>query len=152
CSDTSGPTYKYEILTPEGTDFTLKYPNGDTKKAKGDRVRAWEKGNLTGGGYFRQVRSHTSEGTYAFRLSIPDDKNSSEIVIGRHKLRKSRLQQTLSPLKTVEAEFFFQFNDEFDPRENAQGTVTIKRNIELATGSNFNLVGEVDAKLKNKEG
>lgn len=141
------------ITGPEGSDITLEYSDGTKENIGSDRVFGWANGALLGGNYFRQLRVVTEEGTLAFRLSFPNDITPDESVISKtHELRNSRLLlENSGNISEVTAELWFQFSDQFDGLENADGTVTIEQNISN-DGQVYDVTGEINAEIINEQG
>lgn len=153
CSDNSTSASFAFITGPEGSDITLEYPDGSKENIGSDRVFGWANGALLGGNYFRQLRVVTDEGTLAFRLSFPNDITPDESVVSRtHELRGSRLLlENSGNISEVTAELWFQFSDQFDGLENADGRVTIEQNISN-DGQVYDVTGEINAEIVNEQG
>ena len=151
CKNNSTSSFGY-ITGDEGSKITLEYADGTKESIGGDRVLAWQGGQLLNGNYFRQLRIFTDVGSLDFRLSIPNGTSPDEVTEGKHELWESRLLlQDTQSLNEVYPELFFQFSDDFDGLENASGTVNIKESI-TKDGENYDIAGEINAEIMDVNG
>lgn len=140
------------LISPEGSNISLEYPNGNTESVGSDRVIGWLGGQLLEGNYYRQLRIGTDVGTLDFRISLPQDISFNDIVVDTHELRETRLLlEETTGLNEVVAELFFGFSDDFEGLENAGGTVTLEQDINHEDQT-YDIVGEINAVIQNIDG
>ena len=150
--NTGGPpaqSFSY-ISGPEGTSVDITYDDGTTESQTGTFVTGWDSGQLLNLNYFRQLRFSTDSLTFFFRLNIPKDTASTDVMERTHELYgfPVLLQDTQS-LTEVLPELYCPFEDEGTPfGGNASGTINIRRSVDTPMGV-YSIIGEVHATFVN---
>jgi len=137
----------------EGSDLTLRHPDGDEESVDGNVIFGWTNGQLLEGNYFKQLRIGTSIGTMALRMSFPGDAPPTGLIEGVHQLRGSRLLlEDTQVVDSVQVEIYFQSSDPpFDGLTNATGTVEIS--LDVNTGLDvYDIVGEIHGSISGVDG
>ncbi len=133
----------------EGSDLTLRRPDGTEESIGSNVIFGWSNGQLLGGDYFKQLRIGTTEGTMELRLSFPSAAPPTGLIEGVHELRSSPrifLEDT-GELDDVQVEVYFQSSDPpFDPFTNATGTVEIFLGADNGI-SVYDVAGEINAEI-----
>lgn len=148
----SGPPaggYAY-ISGPEGVSLDITYPDGSTESESGTFVSGWDGGQLLNLNYYRQLRFSTDSTTFFFRINIPRDTASADVLERTHNLYNFPvLLQNTGDLGEVLPELYCPFEDEGTPLGgNAEGTLTIERDVQTPLGV-YSIIGEVNATFIN---
>lgn len=141
------------ISTVEGSNFTLRHPDGTEESIGSEVLFGWINGQLLEGNYFKQLRIGTSVGTMELRMSFPGDAPLTGLIEGVHTMRGTRLllEQT-QVLDSVQVEMYFQSSDPpFGGLTNATGTVEIRLDV-TALLDVYDIVGEVSADIPGVDG
>lgn len=141
------------ISSVEGSNLTLRHPDGTEESIGGEVLFGWNNGQLLNGNYFKQLRIGTSIGVMELKMSFPGDTPSTGLIEGPHTLRGTRLllEQTQA-LDSVQVEVFFQSSDPpFDGLTNATGAVEMRLDV-TAPLQVYDIVGEIDAEIRGVDG
>lgn len=141
------------IRGDEGSDLTLRRPDGSEESIDGSVVLGWINGQLLEGNYYKQLRIGTELGTMDIRMSFPGDAPPTGLIEGVHMLRETRLLlEDTQVLDEVQVELFFQTSDPpFDGLTNAAGTVQIFLDVDTPLAT-YDIAGEVDATIRGVDG
>jgi hypothetical protein len=137
----------------EGSDLTLRHPDGTEESIGGEVIFGWINGQLLEGNYSKQLRIGTDIGSMDLRMSFPGDAPPTGLIEGLHQLRGTRLllEQTQT-LDGVQVEAFFQSSDPpFDGLTNATGTVEIFLDVNAGLDV-YDIAGEIDASINGVDG
>jgi len=148
--DNPAPTNNYAVIQGEEGSSLLLTIGDDETEIGSDRIFGWEGGNLLNMNYFRQIRIYTSDhGAMAFRINIPRDTSSVDVIAGTHSLQPKLLLQDTGNLTEVIYTLYFTNDDELDYAQS--GTITITENV-TAQGETYDIFGEIDADIVLKSG
>lgn len=141
------------VIGEEGSDLTLRRPDGSEEAIDGDVVLGWINGQLLEGNYFKQLRIGTDVGTMELRMSFPGDAPPTGLIEGVHQLRGTRLLlEDTQALDDVSTEVFFQSTDlPLDGLTNATGMVEIFLDANTGLGP-YDIAGEIDAEIIGTDG
>ena len=137
----------------EGSDLTLRHPDGDEESIDGDVILGWINGQLLEGNYVKQLRIGTSINTMELRMSFPGDAPPTGLIEGVHSLRGTRLLlEDTQVVDSVQVEIYFQRSDPpFAGLTNATGTVEIS--LDVNTGLDvYDIVGEIHGDIIGVDG
>jgi hypothetical protein len=100
--------------------------------------------------YYRQLRFSTDSATFFFRINIPQDTASADVLTRTHDLYNFPvLLQDTQFLSDVLPELYCPFEDEGTPLGgNASGTINIRRDVSTPQGV-YSIIGEVNASFTN---
>lgn len=132
----------------EGSNFTLRRPDGSDEEIGGEVLFGWNNGQLLNGDYYKQIRIGTTIGAMALRMSFPGDAPPDGLIEGLHELRPNRLRlENTGDLDERQVEIYFGNSDPpFDSLTNATGTVEIFLDVDSGI-SIYDIVGEVNLTL-----
>lgn len=141
------------IRGEEGSELTLRRPDGTEESIGGDTIFGWSNGQLLEGNYYKQLRIGTDIGTMDLRLSFPGDAPPTGLIEGVHELRGTRLLlEDTQVIEEVQVEVFFQTSDPpFDGLTNATGTVEIYLDVNAGLGL-YDIAGEIRAEISGEGG
>lgn len=150
--NTAGPPPQpYAFISgPTGVNLDITFPDGSTESQSGTFVTGWDGGQLLNLNYFRQLRFSTDSTTFFFRINIPQDTASADVLVRTHELYGFPvLLQDTQFLGEVLPELYCPFEDEGTPLGgNASGTLKIERDVNTALGT-YSIIGEVNALFIN---
>lgn len=149
----TGPGGFAFVQSEEGSELTLRHPDGTEESIGSDVILGWINGQLLEGAYFKQLRIGTQIGTMDLKLSFPSDTSPTGLIESVHELREVRLPLEETPnLEKVQVELFFQSSDPpFDGLTNASGTVEISLGVNTPLGV-YDIAGEIDAHIAGEDG
>ena len=141
------------VMGDEGSDLTLRRPDGTEEAIDGQVILGWINGQLLEGNYFKQLRIGTDVGTIELRLSFPGDAPPTGLIEGIHQLRGTRLLlEDTQVLDEVQAEVYFQSSDlPLEGLTNAVGTVEIFLEVNTALAV-YDIAGEIRADISGTDG
>lgn len=157
CSDDDGggggPGDFAFVRGDEGSDLTLRRPDGTEESIDGSVIFGWNNGQLLDGNYYKQLRIGTDIGSMDLRMSFPGDAPPTGLIEGVHELRDSRLLlEDTRVIEEVQVELFFQSSDPpFDGLTNATGTVEISLDVDTPLAV-YDIAGEIDANISGVGG
>ena len=149
----TGPDSFGYVQTEEGSNLTLRHPDGTEESIDSDVILGWINGQLLEGNYSKQLRIGTQIGAMELRMSFPSGAPPTGLIEGVHELRGFRLLlEDTQVLDSVQVELFFQSSDPpFDGLTNATGTVEIFLDVNTPLGV-YDIAGEIDAKIMGADG
>ncbi|WP_306640524.1 hypothetical protein [Sanyastnella coralliicola] len=132
-----------QVTGPEGSSFTVTYPDGSTASLNGATVIGWDGGQLLNYNFWKQLRISVDGNTFFLRYNMVQDTDWSTEVQEEHGLYNFPfLLEYSSDMDDTFVELYCPFCDDFD--ENASGTVTLELDKPTVNGV-YDVVGEIDA-------
>lgn len=141
------------VMGEEGSNFTVRLPDGSEESIGLDVLFGWNNGQLLSGDYYKQLRIGTTMGTMELRMSFPSTAPPTGLIEGVHQLRPSRLfLEDTGDLEEVQVEVYFQRSDPpFDPFTNAVGEVEIFLDADNGI-SVYDIAGNVNLEIAGADG
>ncbi|MEO0403913.1 MAG: hypothetical protein AAF193_03485, partial [Bacteroidota bacterium] len=131
------------VTTPEGSSFTITFPDGSTETRSGDQVTGWHGGQLLNYNFYKQLIIYDGQESHYLRWSMLEDTDwEAEVQEEAGLYNFPFLLQYSQDMTSTVVEYYVPYSDDFE--ENASGDVQVELDKSIL-GEVYDVFGTVNA-------